>query len=79
MKYTVDWLPDPLATLTAIWLQSADRQAVTQAQATIDRLLTADPIRNGKPLAEGLIPWKSIHCASFMRLTLRRESSLLSP
>jgi mRNA-degrading endonuclease RelE of RelBE toxin-antitoxin system len=54
MRYTVDWLPDPLSALTAIWLRTADRKAITRAQATIDRLLATDPIRNGTPLSEGL-------------------------
>ena len=41
--------------LTALWLGNpARRQAITGAQAAIDRLLEADPLGNGHHLSEGL-------------------------
>src|SRR5262249_50106651 len=54
MKYAVDWADDALDTLATIWMHSADRQAVTAAQAAIDRLLAADPLGNGAPVSERL-------------------------
>jgi len=51
MRYSVDWTPDALATLTTIWMQAADRWAVTAAEAKINRLLTADPLGNGTPVS----------------------------
>jgi hypothetical protein len=54
MNYTVDWSPDARATLATIWMGAANRQAVTVAQARIDRLLGADPLRNGTSVSEGL-------------------------
>ena len=54
MSYNVDWDIPARQTLAAIWIKAANRRAVTAAQARIDRLLAADPLRNGTPLAEGL-------------------------
>jgi plasmid stabilization system protein ParE len=55
MSYTVDWTPEARSQLAAIWVQHVPhRQAITAAQARIDRLLAANPLRIGKPLAEGL-------------------------
>jgi hypothetical protein len=52
--YDVDWLPDALQALADLWVQAADRQAVTDAQAEIDRTLAQDPLSTGHPLPEGL-------------------------
>jgi mRNA-degrading endonuclease RelE of RelBE toxin-antitoxin system len=54
MRYNVDWDASARHTLAAIWIKAANRQAVTVAQARIDRLLATDPLGNGKPLSEGL-------------------------
>jgi hypothetical protein len=54
MNWTVDWTPEALSHLTAVWLQAPDRQAVTAAQARIDALLAADPLAHGLPRSEGL-------------------------
>jgi mRNA-degrading endonuclease RelE of RelBE toxin-antitoxin system len=54
MSYRVGWSTSARQTLAAIWIKAANRQAVTAAQARIDRLLAADPLRNGKALSEGL-------------------------
>jgi hypothetical protein len=54
MNYTVDWSPDAQSTLATIWIQSSNRQAVTAAQARIDRLLAANPLGNSTPVSEGL-------------------------
>lgn len=51
---TVEWPNDVLSDLTTIWLQAPDRQAVTKVQATIDHLLTANPLGNATHLSEGL-------------------------
>ncbi|MCC6418784.1 MAG: hypothetical protein IT429_11160 [Gemmataceae bacterium] len=54
MNYTVNWSNGAINTLATIWTQSADRGAVTRSQDRIDRLLAADPLRNGSALSEGL-------------------------
>ncbi len=54
MNYAVVWTDDALDGLATTWLQSPDPQAVTAAQATIDRLLAVDPLGNGRPVSEGL-------------------------
>ncbi|HXG09569.1 MAG TPA: hypothetical protein VNK04_07250 [Gemmataceae bacterium] len=54
MSYAVDWDDDALFTLAAIWIGASDRQAVTVAQATIDRVLASNPVGNGTPVGEGL-------------------------
>jgi hypothetical protein len=52
--WTVDWDLSAEQELARIWMQVADPQAVTVAQARIDRLLARDPFGNGRHLAEGL-------------------------
>ena len=54
MNYRVDWILDTRNSLAAIWLHAPNRNAVTKAQARIDRLLSTDPIGNGQPVSEGL-------------------------
>jgi hypothetical protein len=54
MNYTVTWETDVLSVLATIWLQATDRQAVTRAQAAIDRQLTRDPLSYSTPVSEGL-------------------------
>jgi hypothetical protein len=55
MSYSVDWAPEARSQLAAIWIQHvSQRQAITAAQARLDRLLAADPWQHGSPLAEGL-------------------------
>jgi hypothetical protein len=55
MSYSVDWTPAARSQLAGIWVQHVShRQAITAAQARIDRLLAADPVRNGNLLSEGL-------------------------
>jgi len=54
MSFLVEWLPDAEDDLAAAWIQASDRQAVTGAQALIDRLLARDPLTNGEEVAEGL-------------------------
>jgi hypothetical protein len=54
MFYTVEWAYNAEMELAAIWLRAANRQAVTPAQAAIDRLLRVDPVANGTALSEGL-------------------------
>jgi hypothetical protein len=54
MSFSVDWTPVALDALAAIWVSSPHRQAVTAAQARIDRLLAANPLGNGAPRGEGL-------------------------
>jgi hypothetical protein len=48
MKYTVIWKPAAEQKLADIWLQSTDRQAVTDAADRIDRLLKYSPGTVGK-------------------------------
>jgi hypothetical protein len=47
MRYTVVWRETALQQLAQIWLASADRNAITQAAATVDRELTNDPETKG--------------------------------
>jgi hypothetical protein len=54
MNYTVDWEADAEIELARIWLGAPDPDAVTEAQAEIDRLLSRDPTGNGRHLSEGL-------------------------
>jgi hypothetical protein len=49
MRYPVVWTKFALARLTDLWLQAADRNAVTVAQHRIDRLLCVDPHTRGVP------------------------------
>jgi len=70
MNYSVDWTPAARATLATIWIGAVDRQAVTLAQARMDRLLAVDPLRNGAPLSEGgYTPLKSTRCERCLKLT----------
>lgn len=48
MNYTVLWLPDAENELAAVWMASADRDAVTTASAELDRRLTDDPENEGE-------------------------------
>jgi hypothetical protein len=54
MSYSLEWDSDGLAELADIWMRATDRQAVTDAEHRIERLLAADPLGNGKLLSEGL-------------------------
>ena len=48
MNFTVFWLPDAEAELTAIWLASVQRAAVTRAAAELDRRLASNPTSEGE-------------------------------
>ncbi len=55
MSYRVDWAPAARRQLAALWLQqSANRRAITAAQARIDQRLAVNPTGYGTPLSEGL-------------------------
>jgi hypothetical protein len=47
MKYTVHWTPSAEQELADIWMNAADRAAVTSASHTIDRLLAWNPDKRG--------------------------------
>jgi hypothetical protein len=51
--FTVDWDQPALDSLADIWMQAADRWAVTQAQTAAERRLARDPI-GGTLASEGL-------------------------
>lgn len=53
-RYRVVWAKKARRDLAALWVAAPDKGAVTQAQATADRWLEADPHHYGHPLAEGL-------------------------
>jgi plasmid stabilization system protein ParE len=53
MKYKVDWLPAAEQELADIWLQAADRNAVSQAAHAIDQVLEIDPDHAGESRPEG--------------------------
>lgn len=48
MKYTVIWAPEALDELTQLWIDSSDRQSVTDAANSVDRLLQRDPVLRGE-------------------------------
>ena len=52
--FTVQWEKLVLGALADIWIDAPDRQAVTQAEAAIERLLERDPLNAGEHLSEGL-------------------------
>jgi len=54
MNFSVDWTDDALEALTALWLLSPDRSAITTAQAAIDLRLAINPQAAITPLREGL-------------------------
>lgn len=50
----VEWNDQAERELAHVWLYTPDRKAVTQAQAMIDALLSADPYNNSLLISEGL-------------------------
>jgi hypothetical protein len=48
MRFTVVWLPSALNELAALWVRSADRQAVSDAANRIDQALRRDPANKGR-------------------------------
>jgi hypothetical protein len=48
MRYTVTWKHEAEETLTRIWTEASDRQAITRAAHQIDRRLAADPDNVGE-------------------------------
>lgn len=53
MKYTVIWVPTAEQELAALWMDAANREAVTRASHTIDYLLGRDPLGEGEPRPGG--------------------------
>ena len=52
--FVPEWLPLSEQELARIWMFADDPQAVTEAQAQIDRWLTRNPLGVGQPMPEGL-------------------------
>lgn len=48
MNWSVTWLPTAEQTLTNLWVNAPDRQAVTDAADQIDRDLARDPLNTGE-------------------------------
>jgi len=48
VRFTVTWHPSAVQELTGIWLDAADRNAVTLAAHEIDRALVDDPQIRGE-------------------------------
>lgn len=48
MKYTVTWTPSAERDLALLWMQAADRQALTAAADAIDLSLRRDPLGEGE-------------------------------
>jgi hypothetical protein len=48
MRYTVEWGPIAEGHLAAIWLDAADRDAVTQAAHRLEQALAFDPLHLGE-------------------------------
>jgi hypothetical protein len=53
-SFTVDWTPAAEDELADIWLQATDRNAVTAAQAALEKRLEQDPTGYGQHHSEGL-------------------------
>ncbi|MEK6261205.1 MAG: hypothetical protein AABP62_21605 [Planctomycetota bacterium] len=54
MKFTVVWMRHLELKLAKIWNEAPDRQAVTNAVDVIDRQLSFDAMRQGRPTGDGL-------------------------
>jgi hypothetical protein len=54
VNFTVGWEPDIRAELHQLWATWPDPAAVRAAAETAERLLAADPVGNGRFLAEEL-------------------------
>lgn len=54
MKYTVHWHPLAEQELTKIWLETGDRDEITEAALEIDRILERDPIEASESRADEL-------------------------
>jgi hypothetical protein len=52
--FGLEWEPDAEEELARIWMFADDPQAVTDASAQVDRLLTSNPLAAGEALSEGL-------------------------
>ena len=48
MNYVVEWMPPALNQLAAVWMDAADRSAVTAASHRIDARLADDPVNEGE-------------------------------
>jgi hypothetical protein len=53
-RWTVVWEESAEIMLGNIWLGTGHSPKVTESSYQIDKVLTIDPYRNGKPLVEGL-------------------------
>jgi hypothetical protein len=50
--YTVTWVPSARATLATLWIEAADRQAVTDSSDRIDEESKVDAPRKGIPFGQ---------------------------
>jgi DNA-binding HxlR family transcriptional regulator len=48
MKFNVEWMPDAIEQLAAIWTNAANRSDVTKASNGIDQKLAVDPLNEGE-------------------------------
>ena len=53
-RFTVVWHQDARDELARLWIESADRGAVTSAADTIDRELSVDASMKGNAIPDGL-------------------------
>ncbi len=53
MNYAVTWHPDALTRLAALWIRSANKEAVTGYVDQIDRSLGREPLDYGESRNEG--------------------------
>jgi plasmid stabilization system protein ParE len=72
-SYTVEWRPSAENDLADIWLGATDRAAVTAAEATINRLLSNDPVHYGAHVAEGLYKLRADPLTVFYTIDLARR------
>lgn len=53
-RHAVGWTRDAIEQLSAMWLASPDRVAITQSVTGIDQVLASMPLQRGHPVHEGL-------------------------
>lgn len=74
-RYTVVWVEGAQDDLAELWLNAADRNAVTAAAHAIDRELAEDAPVKGKELSEGL---RSLFAAPLKAIFTVREDDRIA-
>jgi hypothetical protein len=72
--FTVVWEQDALNATAQLWIESSNRAAITAACTALDKLLSKDPLMQGKPLHEEL---RKIEVAQLVTLFSVEEQDCL--